>query len=520
MNIRAFFERQVEKNPDKVYLYFQDQTMTYRELDQKANQVANGFLEIGIRKGDRVCLLLPNSPEFLYVWFGLNKIGAILVPIHLSLKEGEVAYIVNHSEAKAIIAGSLHDDLIQKVKRECKEVSNIIMIGGPVSGSIHYDSWFMGQRSVLDPVDIAEDQDAVYVYTSGTTGGPKGVMLSHRTYVLTGQSYAHMAGIEPEDRLMTANPLFHINAQAYSVMGSLAAGASLVLIEKFSASKFWEQVRQYKATKLVLLLALTHILYQRPPSEADRDHIVGKIIAGGAPRGHFRDFENRFHVRIQTIYSLTESPLAIMSPGDSESKDGGIGLPMLHPDPKIENEIKVIDPEGEEVPPHTVGEIVIRNRAMMKGYFKDEKLTSEVIQDGWLHTGDSGHRDEEGYFFFTGRMREIIRRKGENISALEVETAINRHPKVLESAVIGVFSSSGLGDEEVKVYVVLKPGENLPCSELVEFLSEELAHFKVPRYLEYRPDLPKNSTGRVMKEALKKERADLTEGCYDRETKR
>lgn len=368
MNLRESFERQVVRNREKVYLYFQDQKLTYGALDRKANQVANGFLELGIRKGDKVCLLLPNCPEFLYVWFGLNKIGA-----------------------------------------------------------------------------------------------------------------------------------------------------GLVLIDRFSASKLWEQARDYRATKLVLLLALTHILYQRPEAETDRGHLVKKVIAGGTPKGHFRDFEKRFGVRLQTIYSLTESPLAIMSPREEESKDGGIGFPMIHSKNSIKNEVKIVNQNGFEVPPYVVGEIVVRNPAMMKGYFKDEALASETIREGWLHTGDSGYRDEEGYFFFTGRMKEIIRRKGENISALEVETVINRHPKVLESAVIGVSSPSGLGDEEVKAYVVLKDGENLPYPELIEFISRELAHFKVPRYLEYRTDLPKNRMGRMMKEVLKQERSELTKGCCDRE---
>ena len=519
MNIREFFEQQVKKSPEKVYLYFQDQEVTYRELDQRANQVANGMMGFGIRKGDKVCVFLTNSPEFLYIWFGLNKIGLIMVPINLSLKEREIAYIVNHSEAKAIFAQSIHHPLLERVKKECPNLQRIITIGNRIPGTIHFESWLPRQKEILNPVEIDEDDDAVYVYTSGTTGTPKGVMLAHQSYVLTGQFYAHMVGIESKDRVMTANPLFHINAQAYSVMGSIAGEASLVLIEKFSASKLWEQAKQYQATKLVLLLALTHILYNRPESERDRDHIVKKVIAGGAPKGHFRDFERRFGVQLQTIYSLTESPLAIMSPREGEPKDGGIGIPMLHPDNTLKNEVKIVNQKGEEVPPHTVGEIVIRNRAMMKGYFKDEGLSSETIREGWLHTGDSGYRDEEGYFFFAGRMKEIIRKKGENISALEVEAVINRHPKVLESAVIGVPSPSGFGDEEVKAFVVLKSGEHLVYPELIEFLSTELAHFKVPRYLEYRPDLPKNEMGRVMKEVLKQEKPDLTKDGYDREMK-
>lgn len=517
MNVREFIEKRVETFSEKVYLYFQDQEITYGELNRRANQLANGFLKLGMRKGDKVCLLLPNCPEFLYVWFGLNKIGAVMVPINPALREGELFYIINHSEAKAIVLQNSYREIFGKMKEECPGLRHIILCGDAVPETIHFHSWLEGQKEFLSPIALDEGDDAVYVYTSGTTGSPKGVMLSHRSYILAGEAYAYTVGIEPSDRVMTANPLFHINAQAYSVMGSMAAGASLVLIEKFSASKLWKQASHYRATKLVLLLALTHILYQRPISETEKDHVVEKVIAGGAPKGHFRDFENRFGVKLQTIYSLTESPFAIMSPKQGESKDGGIGLPMVHPNGSIQNEVKIVDPNGMEVSPFQVGQILIKNPAMMKGYFKDETLTSEVLRNGWLYTGDSGYRDGEGYFFFTGRMKEIIRRKGENISALEVESAIVRHPKVLESAVIGVSILSGLGDEEVKAYVILREGEDLPYPELIEFLSRELAPFKVPRYLEYRTELPKNPTGRVMKEVLKKERLDLTEGCYDRE---
>jgi acyl-CoA synthetase (AMP-forming)/AMP-acid ligase II len=266
------------------------------------------------------------------------------------------------------------------------------------------------------------------------------------------------------------------------------------------------------------VLASASILLSRPETREDDSNPVEKVIAGGTIKGRFREFEKRFGVTLQTIYSLTESPIAIMSPLDQVSKDGGIGIPMCHPDPGFKNEVKIVSKDGSEVPPMVAGEMIIKNPAIMKGYYKDPDLTAETIKDRWLYSGDTGYRDEGGYFFFVGRIKDIIRRKGEQIPTAEVEDVINSHPLVSYSAVVGIPSS--IADEEVKVYVVLKPGESLPYEELVQWCTARLADFKIPRYIEYRDDLPKNVLGRVMKEVLKQEKGDLTKNCYDREVQR
>ena len=519
MNIREFVEQSVRKEPQKTYLYFQDSEITYCHFNNNINKLANGFLRLGVSEGDRVCLMLPNSPEFLYSWFALSKIGAIMVPVNLAFREREVSYIVNHSEAKIFVCGADQLPIVTEIAKNCSSLKHIIFAGEErTPGLINIHELLEDNSEDLRWIDVDDEQPAAYVYTSGTTGWPKGVMLSHKTYVLTGQSYAFTVGISPQDRLMTPNPLFHINAQLYSTMGTLAANASLILLERFSASRVWEQTRRYQPNKLVLLLPTASILFVRPEAEAGTDNPVEKVIAGGAPKGHFRDFEKRFGVTLQTIYSLTESPIAIMSPLNEMSKDGGIGVPMRHPNPEFRNESKIVDQEGHELPPKARGEIIIKNPVIMKGYYKDPELTAEKFKDGWLYTGDSGYRDEEGYFFFAGRMGDVIRRKGELISAVEVEDVINSHSEVSYSAVIGVPSI--VGDEEVKAYVVLKSQESLPYDKLVQWCADRLAYFKVPRYIEYRDELTRNAVGRVVKSALKEEKEDLTQGCYDREAKK
>ncbi|MEA3442731.1 MAG: AMP-binding protein [Chloroflexota bacterium] len=519
MNIRQLIEQSVAASPKKTYLYFRDLEISYQEFNSNVNRVANGLLGLGAVKGDKVSLMLPNSPEFLYSWFALSKIGAVMVPINLAFKEREVTYILNHSGAKVFLCSGEQLPMITSVRRSCSSLKQVIStVREESAGIVDFHQLLKEHDKDLKWIDVDDGDLAACIYTSGTTGQPKGVMLSHETYVLTGQSYAFSAGLSYQDRLMTPNPMFHINAQVYSAMGTLAANASLILLERFSASRIWEQARYYKANKLVLVLASASILLSRMETEDDDNNPVEKVIAGGTIKGRFREFEKRFGVALQTIYSLTESPVAIMSPLGQVSKDGGIGIPMRHPDPDFKNKVRIVSEDGSEAPLLVVGEVIIKNPAIMKGYYKDPGLTAETIKDGWLYTGDTGYKDEDGYFFFIGRSKDIIRRKGEQIPAAEVEDVINSHPKVSYSAVIGI--PAGIADEEVKAYVVLKRDESLPYEELVQWCAAHLADFKVPRYLEYRDDLSRNALDRVRKEVLKQEKIDLAKNCYDRQVQR
>jgi len=242
------------------------------------------------------------------------------------------------------------------------------------------------------------------------------------------------------------------------------------------------------------------------------------MVAGNVPTEIYREFEKRFNLKIQTIYSLSESVLGIMGPreGTMERKPGGVGVPMEHPDPNIKNEVRIVDETGTELPRGKQGEIVIRNPALLLGYYKDEQETKEAMKDGWFRTGDIGYEDEDGYFFFVGRKKEVIRRRGELISPTEIEAVINKHSAVAESAVIGVPSGLGTGEEEIKAYVRLNAGQTASYDEILSWCAEHLADFKVPRYMEFREEFPRSAIGRIQKNVLKQERDDLTVGCYDR----
>lgn len=506
MNIRELLEKTVSQFPKKIFLCFGEKEVSFSEFDNLINRLSNGFLSVGVQKGDKVCIMLQNCPEFLYCWFALNKIGAILVPVNIGFKKEEAKYIFNHSEAKVVIISPAYLDLVKEIKRDCENLENIFVIG-PIGTDLPKNFIELGEfqkrfSEKLAWVDIVDDDDAVYIYTSGTTGLPKGVMLTHRSYVLIGQSFAWMIKASCEDRIMTPNPLFHANAQVYSTMGSLAVGASLILIEKFSASKLWDQTRKYCPTKLVLVGPATPMVWRQPRRDLDKQNTVETLVAGYVPVEYYSEFEERFGLTVQTIFSLTESPMCIMGPREGLRKPGSVGVPMSHPDPLIRNEAKIVDREGNEVPPGEKGEIIVKNPAVMKGYYKEPRKTLETLRSGWVYTGDIGYKDEDGYFFFVGREKDIIRKKGENISAAEVESVINKHPDVLECAVIAVPSELGHGDDEIKAFIV-PTNPQLQPQEIIDWCTDKLADFKIPRFVEFRPNLPKTALGKMMKEDLK-----------------
>jgi crotonobetaine/carnitine-CoA ligase len=518
LNIRELIETQSQRSPDKVFLYFGEQEVTYKEFNENINRAANVFLNLGIKKGDRVCFFLPNCPEFLYGWFGLGKIGAILVPININYRTGETKYIVNHSKANLILVHSSLKEVVEKIRPETPSLKNFLLLGEDKGNSdyISFEGAIKNASLDLGPTDVSGEDICEIMYTSGTTGPSKGVMMTQKYWIINGYGYSYPMDVKPEDRLFTCLPFFHANAQGYSTMGALTAGASLIVIERFSATKFWDQIRHYKATVFNYIGAMLTIISKQPESEKDRDHHVRAAYGTPAMDKKFQEYmEQRYGITFVSGYGLTECGLCIIQPLHGLRKEKSMGLPKQIPGFGFINEIKIVDENDREIPRGTVGEIVIRNPAVMKGYYKDPELTNKVIRNGWLHTGDQAWMDEDGYFFFADRKKDVIRRRGENVSSLEVENVINAHPKVLESAVIGVPSE--FHDDEVKAFVILKPNESLDPLDLIRWCKERLAYFKVPRFIEFRTEFPKTPTHRVQKYKLKEEKKDLTEDCFDLE---
>jgi acyl-CoA synthetase (AMP-forming)/AMP-acid ligase II len=514
-NVRDLIQARAASDPDREYLVFQDKTFTMGELDRRSRQIAHGLQGVGLQKGDHVALILGNSPEFILVWWALLRIGAVMVPINPKLGHREAAYIVRHSEAKAVVLEESSQSYEEALRSECPGLKSTLWVRAE-GRTPSIEKFFDGMDDPPDSdVPIFPQDDALIIYTSGTTGFPKGVIHTHANYLKTAESFVQTIQLTANDRLLTANPLFHVNAQFYSCMGTLYAGAVLILAEKFSTSRLWDWTRRYRANKMVLLLALATMLYQREPAPDDADNPVEVIVAGGVPSGCYDDFQRRFGVKLQTLYSLSEAPLAIMSPSGTPCIDGAVGLPMAVREDD-ENTIRIVDEQLVEVPRGHAGEILVRNSAVMKGYFKDPEATAKACVNGWLRTGDRGSMDANGWIRFLGRAKDVIRKKGENISASQVEQVIAKHPSVAEVAVVGVQPPDALGEEEGMAFVVPSIKGTIDWEGIIAHCSEHLAAFKVPRFWKQISQLPKNAMNRVLKAELTSGGApELSPGTYD-----
>jgi crotonobetaine/carnitine-CoA ligase len=341
------------------------------------------------------------------------------------------------------------------------------------------------------------------LYTSGTTGFPKGVMHSQRNFVLAGEGFVARMWLQPEDRLMCILPMFHINALFYSLAGTFAAGASLVLVPKFSASSFWRTAAESGATQVNIIAAIGNILARRPREEFDPRHRLRVIYGAPITPDLERSFREDFNVPVMIEgYGMTEIPGACNNPFDGERRANSMGLPAQHPDPGVKfAELRVVDDDGADVPDGVEGELWVRTPILMQGYYKDAEQTAASMSDGWFKTGDLVRRDADGYFYFVARKKDIIRRRGENISGAEIDRVVDDHPAVVRSAAIPVPSE--LGEDEILVAIVPKPGASVSAEEIADWCRARLAAIKVPRYVAFVDALPTTATERVQKFQLR-----------------
>ena len=525
MSLGRFLEQAVARDPGKTFIEIGGQDRTYQEFYDGVLKAAAMFRGLGIEKGDRVCLFLPNCIEYVYSWFGLSLIGAIAVPVNTAYKRDETAYIFNNAEAKGLVS----DSSLVEVAGAAADLSPSITVrllrdgGESNSPSRSFKDWTDFGEAHTEAVPLASlpevsPQDiSMLVYTSGTTGNPKGVQVTHLMYVAAGQGFAHWTQATPDDRFFTCLPYYHANIQYYSTMGALAAGATLVVVDRFSASRFWGQVREAKATIVNFIGMMMPVLAKNQPSPDDKDNTVRLFYGSPSfPPEFLAEFQERFATDIIVGFGMTETCFGTIERIGEDRRAGSSGGPRQHPEQGFDNQVRIADQvTGEPVGVDTVGEITIHNPAIMPGYWRNDEQNSETLRDGWLYTGDLGWVDADGFLYFVDRKKDIIRRRGENISSQEVENVIKRNPKVLDCAVLAVPSE--LGEDEVKAYVTPRDGATPDPEELVHWCAENLANFKVPRYWEIRDELPRTPSLRVRKDVLRQEREDLVEGCFDRE---
>ncbi|MEC9308929.1 MAG: ATP-dependent acyl-CoA ligase [Chloroflexota bacterium] len=523
-SLGLFVDSVVSKDPDKIFIEIAGQSITYHEFQERSIRAASMFRSLGIVHGDRVCLYLPNCPEFLYCWFGLSRIGAISVPINTAYKRDETAYILNNSGAVAVIG---HSDISGSLYEAAELSPNVkfrLAVRTPESDL--FDSEWCDFNTLLNTTELSDLSDlsdsvspsdiSMLVYTSGTTGNPKGVQVTQKMYVAAGQGFSHWTNATSDDRFFTCLPYFHANAQYYSTMGALSAGATLIVSDRFSASRFWDQVRESRATVVNFIGMMMPVLSKQPKSESDLDNMVRLFYGSPAFSPEFLDeFKERFGTEIIVGFGMTETCYGTIETIGENRRANSSGLPRRHPDPEFKNNIRIVDEEGDPVASSIVGEITISNPVLMTGYWKNVEQTELALRDGWLFTGDLGWLDEDGYLYFVDRKKDVIRRRGENISSQEVEDVIKRHPYILDCAVISVPSE--LGEDDVKAYVLPQDGHDISPEEIIYWCANLLAYFKVPRYIEMREDLPRTPSLRVRKDVLRSERDDLIIGCFDSE---
>ena len=435
-NLRKALEQKARAQPDKTFLAFEDEdenvsSYTYAEFDAMVNRTANGLLSLGVRKGDRVNLQLTNCPEFLFAWFAIGKIGAVMVPTNPLSPPDELAYPVRHSESVVSIT---QPDLlpgIQAIRDSCPDLRDVLVTGpdDPEEGASRFSALAEGQSDELAPVPLHPLDDAAILYTSGTTSLPKGVLVTHANYIYASEVVSKLMRLGPDDRQLITLPLFHANAQYYSFMTALNAGASVALMPRFSASRFMAQSGRHGCTVTSLFAAPIRMILAQPrtPTEGDNG-LRMTIFAQNVTEAQLDEWEERFGAPLLQIYGMTETMgQPLVNPLDYTRDNMSIGMPSLG------YWCKVVDENGDETPDGVPGEVLVKGEpgwTIMKGYFRDEENTARTIQDGWLHTGDIAEVDEEGYFRFVDRAKDMIKRAGENVAAGEVEAVIKQHPSV------------------------------------------------------------------------------------------
>ncbi|WP_158881716.1 ATP-dependent acyl-CoA ligase [Amycolatopsis anabasis] len=502
--------RAARRWPDKTAWIF-DTTgtrFTFAEIDRRSGELAIALSGLGVRPGDRVAVMLRNEPEFPLLWLALAKLGGVLVPVNTNYRELDGTHVLRHSGARFAVAAPEFTGLLTSIAPDTGlervlTPDELLAEAGPRPDWTVF--WTEGER----PVNIQ--------YTSGTTGAPKGCVLTHRYWITLARSLAtEFPAVSDEDIMLTAQPFHYIDPQ-WNVALGLASGATLVVLDRFHPSTFWAKVREYGVTWFYCLGLMPTLLLRQPETPDDRRHRVRAISASAIPRELHATLEERWGVPWFEAFGMTETGGDIrMSPADHDETvgTGCIGRPSPH------REAMIADASGNPVPRGETGELVLRGIGLMHGYHDDPEATARAFAGGWFHTGDLARMDESGRIFYLGRTKDMIRRSGENVSADEVERALLLHPDVRMAAVIGVPDE--LRGEEIKAFVVLsgeKNREDVPPEDLAEFCAAKLAYFKVPRYWAHVDELPLTPSERVAKGELRKA-VDHLSGTYDRVERR
>jgi carnitine-CoA ligase len=489
---------------DRPMLLEGDRQWSWNAFAVQADALAAALQARGIRTGDRVAIAARNGAGHVLLLFALARLGAVLVPLNPELGVRELRYMLAHADVCAVLAdAAIVDKLRQALEDHARQPWLAVVRAAPGIDLPDLDSLAAGAFDTPLPPLPAADLPCVMIFTSGTTGFPKGVMHSQRNLLLVGEANLARMRLQPDDRLLVVLPFFHVNALFYSLGGMLAGGCALVLEEKFSASRFWHTVADTGTTAVNIIEAMGTILASRDRSEYRPDHRLRVVY--GVRQNAQAAFRHDFGVKhLLSGFGMTEIPGVTCNPYGEPAKPGSMGVLAEHPDPQQPwAECRIVDDEGRDLGPDQVGELWVRTPVAMLGYFRDPEQTAAAFHEDWLKTGDMVRRDADGWFFYASRKKDIIRRRGENIAGAELDMTIGGHPAVYETAAIAVPSE--LGEDEILVAVVRKPGEPLDAAALAEWCRERLAAHKVPRYVAFVEALPHTPTHKVAKAQMRQD---------------
>ena len=506
--VGSVFRSRLKVAPDREFIVFEGISYSYREAGRCVQAASAALARRGVKAGDRVGVYSTNHPTSVFLLLALAGLGAIMVPVNPEYGVEEVRYIFSHAEVCGIVCAP---DLYETADLACAGMPSkpwLILnepaaAAGPAGGKATLQEETLKCGSSVGEPNASAETTCLFIYTSGTTGFPKAVMHSQGNLVTAGEGFVERMHLQPEDRLLCILPLFHVNAIFYSLGGAMAAGATLILERRFSASNFWRIVKDTRATEVNTIAAAASILMRRPRTEFLAGHCLQKMYGAPFDEETYRVFQKEFGVpTLIEGYGMSEIPGALNNPFPGPHKIRSMGKPSRHPRASFKlAQVGIADDSGTFLPPGEIGELVVKTPIVMKGYFKDAGQTQAAFRDGWFLTGDLAYCDDEGYYWFVARKKDIIRRRGENISGAELDRVIGNHPAVLEAAAIPVPSE--LGEDDILVAVVPRPEMTVEPEEIEVWCRDHLSAIKVPRYVAIVDELPHTPTHRVAKFKLR-----------------
>jgi len=497
MTLDQVFSDTAKRLQNKVAIKWEEREFTFGELDGITNKFARALQSLGIKKGDRVCIFMQNSPEFIMAHFGILKAGAVTVPLNMMYRRHELRQMVNDSEAVAMVTTGANLPYVLEVRENLKTLKDLVVVSdAPHSGCLSFYDLINKESDSPLPPQNADEDIGVICYTSGTTGLAKGAMITHANFIANIRTLTELWELSESDKLLMSLPMFHVHGLGIVVHGMAYCGYSMVLLERFEGQKVISEISKNKCTVFMgvptMYIKLLEVDVKREDVSSIRLWTVG---SAPMPVDALNKFRERYGADILERYGMTETAVVITSnPLRGKRKPGSVGLPL----PGVE--VKIVDDDGNEVPTNEVGEIAVKGPSVMKGYWNKPAETEEAFKGGWFHTGDLGKLDEEGYLHIVGRKKEMIIASGFKVFPREVEEVIHTYPKVKEVAVVGL--PDPVRGESVKAFVVLKDAMTATPQELDEYCRKNLAAFKVPRTYEFVPSIPRTPSGKILNRML------------------